>query len=297
MGKVANLLFPADFYDKKSPDGAMRTEYFAAASVSQLDVALFDFEKFEESGVISLSRPFLDSDLPLIYRGWMMKPVRYEGFYDELVSCGLKPLVEPCAYSEFHMFPCAYERHKVLRDLAPRLLAFRGLDLEAEAVNGAFGRFMLKDFVKSVKGTSFPMCIETPLSQMELDSLLDEFRHLRGDLFTEGVAFKEYVDLKRYSNATNEWRAFYLKGSLLNVCRNSNQVDTTPAPSLNMIASCEGLGSPFYTVDFAEGADGGWIVLETGDGQVSGLATAMDAVIYYQILSERMANYANQVDR
>ena len=42
MGNVANLLFPADFYDKKSPDGAMRTEYFAAASVSQLDVVLFD---------------------------------------------------------------------------------------------------------------------------------------------------------------------------------------------------------------------------------------------------------------
>ena len=194
------------------------------------------------------------------------------------------------------MFPYAYERHEVLRDLAPRLLAFRGLDVEVEAVNSTFSRFMLKDFVKSVKGTSFPMSIETPLSQMELDALLDEFRHLRGDLFTEGVAFKEYVDLKRYSKATNEWRAFYLQGSLLNVCRNSNQVDTTPAPSPNMIAPCENLGSPLYPVDFAESADGGWIVLETGDGQVSGLATAMDAVIYYQILSERIVNFANQVD-
>ena len=42
----------------------------------------------------------------------------------------------------------------------------------------------------------------------------------------------------------------------------------------------------YYTVDFAERADGTWIVVETGDGQVSGLAAAQDPVIYYQVLAD-----------
>ena len=42
MKKVANLLFPADYFDKRSPDGAMRAEYEAAVAESQLDVSLFD---------------------------------------------------------------------------------------------------------------------------------------------------------------------------------------------------------------------------------------------------------------
>lgn len=39
-------------------------------------------------------------------------------------------------------------------------------------------------------------------------------------------------------------------------------------------------------MDFAERADGTWVVVETGDGQVSGLAVAQDPVIYYQVLAD-----------
>lgn len=46
--------------------------------------------------------------------------------------------------------------------------------------------------------------------------------------------------------------------------------------------------SLLYTVDFAERADGVWIVVETGDGQVSGLAAAQDPVIYYQVLADAL---------
>ena len=36
----------------------------------------------------------------------------------------------------------------------------------------------------------------------------------------------------------------------------------------------------------AQRADGSWIVVETGDGQVSGLAAAQDPVIYYQVMAD-----------
>ena len=79
VGKIANLLFPADYFDKKQPDGEMRT--------------------------VSLVRPFLDSELPLIYRGWMMKLGEYESFHRSLVRLGLRPITSPEAYAESHMFP------------------------------------------------------------------------------------------------------------------------------------------------------------------------------------------------
>ena len=65
---------------------------------------------------------------------------------------------------------------------------------------------MVKDYVKSMKGTSFPTRIDTPITQKELDDLVAEFIRLRGSLFTGGIVLKEYVDLKRYEERTNEWR-------------------------------------------------------------------------------------------
>ena len=292
MNKVANLLFPADYFDKRSLDGAMRAEYEAAVAESRLDVSLFDLELFDERGRVSLARPFLDPELPLVYRGWMMKPGEYGSFHRALVGLGLRPITSPEAYAKFHMFPLAYERHEALRSSSPGLLVFSGARADAGMVNGRFERFMVKDYVKSVKGTSFPASVRTPISQGDLDTLVAEFVRLRGGLFTEGIVLKEVVDLRRYGGATNEWRAFHLQGRLLNVCRNSNQHASAPAPPAGLVSSCESLGSPYYTVDFAELASGCWVVVETGDGQVSGLAAAQDPVIYYQVLADRMGEEA-----
>ena len=118
-----------------------------------------------------------------------------------------------------------------------------------------------------------------------MDEIVEEFAWLRGDLFTGGIVCKEYVDLARYGSATNEWRAFYLGGGLLNVCRNSDQPTIAAKPPEGLVSACSNLGSPYYTVDFAECIDGSWTVVETGDGQVSGLATVQDPVIYYQVLA------------
>ena len=79
-----------------------------------------------------------------------------------------------------------------------------------------------------------------------------------------------------------------LAGDLLNVCRNSNQPASAAKPPEELVLACSNLGSPYCTVDFAERADGAWIVVETGDGQVSGLAAAQDPVIYYQVLADAL---------
>ena len=284
--KVANVLFPADYFEKGAPDGSMRVEYESACAEKRLDVRLFDFELFEERGQLSLDHPFLNEALPLVYRGWMMKPERYEAFFAALREKGLRPMTLPGAYEEFHMFPLAYMRNDALKVHAPRLVAFPGHRADVGVINRAFKEFMVKDYVKSVKGTRFPVGFRTPVSQERMDEIVKEFVRLRGDLFTAGIVCKEYVDLARCGGATNEWRAFYLGGDLLNVYRNSNQPASVEKPPEELVLACSNLGNPYYTVDVAERADGTWIVVETGDGQVSGLAAAQDPVIYYQVLAD-----------
>lgn len=286
--RVANVLFPADYFKKGAPDGAMRIEYESACAEKRLGVGVFDLELFEERGELSLNRPFLDEALPLLYRGWMMKPEQYETFFAVLREKGLLPMTSPGAYEEFHMFPLAYMRNDVLKVHAPRLVAFPGHRADAGVINRTFKEFMVKDYVKSVKGTRFPVSFRTPVSQERMDEIAEEFVSLRGDLFTAGIVCKEYVDLARCGGATNEWRAFYLDGNLLNVCRNSNQPASVAKPPEELVLACSNLGSPYYTVDFAERANGAWIVVETGDGQVSGLAAAQDPVIYYQVLADAL---------
>lgn len=288
MNKAANVLFPADYFDKGEPDGAMRAEWEAAVAEPRLDALLFDLELLEERGAVRLGHPPVDLALPLVYRGWMMKPRLYRTFHSALVAQGLSPITPPGLYDEFHMFPLAWYRHEGLRACSPRLLAYPGTHVDAAEVSGRFRRFMVKDYVKSAKGTSFPTFFESPVSQERMDGIVDEFLAHRGELLTGGIVCKEYVGLERRGGATNEWRAFYLLGGLLTLMRNSNQPSTSPAPPERLVATFEGLGSPYYTVDFAEVAGGGWIVVETGDGQVSGLATSQDPVTYYQVLADAM---------
>lgn len=51
--RVANVLFPADYFEKIAPDGSMRIEYDSARAEGRLDVGLFDLELFEERGELA----------------------------------------------------------------------------------------------------------------------------------------------------------------------------------------------------------------------------------------------------
>jgi hypothetical protein len=145
---------------------------------------------------------------------------------------------------------------------------------------------MVKDYVKSAKQTGFPQRIETPVTREDCDRLSDEFIRLRGDLYTGGIVCKQYVELRKYAMRTNEWRGFYLFGKLLTLSGNSMQFPVCPQPPKELVERMEGFDSPFYTVDFGELADGSWTVLETGDGQVSGLATEIMPEEFYAALAE-----------
>ena len=93
---------------------------------------------------------------------------------------------------------------------------------------------------------------------------MEVFYQYRGDLLTGGICIKEYLDLKKYGDSTNEYRVFYISHQIASVSRNSGQPLTAARPPKALVQKYCNLPSVFYTVDFAEQADGRWKILEEG---------------------------------
>lgn len=278
------ILLPCSYFDRDKPDDVFAAEHRAVQDMTELDVRLCNFDEFDEGSNLKLDRP-ANEPTACIWRGWMMTPKQYVRFHKQCGRLGLDLITSPEAYELMHCFPNACKL--IDPGDTPRMVVF-GDRMSAGVVNGAFDAFMMKDFVKSVKQTGFPQRIETPLTQDECDELTEEFIRLRGDLYTGGIVCKQYVELKKYAMRTNEWRGFYLGGRLLTLSGNSMQPPTCPKPADDLVARMEGFASPFYTVDFGELEDGTWTVLETGDGQVSGLATEITPEAFYATLAKRL---------
>ena len=138
--------------------------------------------------------------------------------------------------------------------------------------------------MKSVKGTEFPRYFDQSVDQDSFNRWMQVFYQYRGDLLTGGICIKEYLDLKRYGDRTNEFRVFYINHEIASVSRNSGQMQVAAKPPRELIERYRNLPSVFYTVDFAELENGTWKIIEAGDGGVSGLSDGQDYEAFYRAL-------------
>jgi len=272
------ILFPSDYFNLKNVEPDYAAEYEAVSSIPEFKVVLFNYDGLAASGPIKVyPKDYHKGDC--VYRGWMLTPEQYITLYNFLLDRNITLINTPEEYSACHLFPSV---RGTIEQHTPKSLCFAlGEAVDWALVNKTFNKFMIKDYVKSVKGTKFPAYFETPIEAAEMDKRIAEFIELRGSLFTGGIVLKEYVDFKKYGGATNEYRAFFLKGQLLSLCRNSNQPDTCKPVPLDFVNRFDKLKSNYYTVDFGELPDGRWVVIETGDGQVSGLSPNQYVFKYY----------------
>lgn len=275
------LVFPSSYFSDNKIDEELEAEYNAAAETGLFDIVLFSYDKWFNEGVLKLNK-HIEKPVFAIYRGWMMKPEQYKAFYYELKSNNIDLLTSPDSYEMFHIFPNIYPS---LKQDTPKMIVYPdGEKVSLEEVKNRFDRFMVKDFVKSVKGTSFPKYFEKTVTQEEFEKQMDMFYKYRGGLYTGGICIKEYLTLKKYGSHTNEYRVFYMGGQAATVSRNSGQYIHAPMPPQKLIEKYADLGSPYYTIDYAELENGEWKILEAGDGQVSGLSDFQDYNEYFRTL-------------
>ena len=280
---VDMILFPSSFFDIKKVDEDLQKEYEAVISTGLFQIALFGYDQwFNDGKLVVTGAP--EAERLAVYRGWMMQPEQYGQFYQRLLNKNIRLITEPEHYQMMHIFPNVYE--SVKDDTVKMELFPLHSQIDVEYLKKRFTRFMVKDYVKSVKGTEFPRFFDQSITQEDFDRWMDVFYKYRGELLTGGICIKEFVDLKYYGERTNEYRVFYINHEIATVSRNSGQGNYTPEPPKKLIEKYRNLGSPYYTVDFAELDDGSWKIIEAGDGEVSGLSDNQDYKHYFRALHQ-----------
>lgn len=284
---MKTILFPSDYFSDNIVDEELRAEYRAAVDTKLFDVILFSYDKWFNDGILRLDN-IPESHITAVYRGWMMKPEQYTSFYNKLYENNIELVTSPKEYEQFHIFPNIYP---ALEDDTAKMLVYpHGTAADLNEVKKNFSKFMVKDYVKSVKGTPFTKYFDAAVTQEEFDEQMKLFYKYRGNLYTGGICIKEYLDLKKYDSHTNEYRVFYIGGEIASVSRNSGQPDYLPPPPQDLLEKYRHLGSPYYTIDYAELDSGEWKILEAGDGQVSGLSDFQDYNAYFRALYQCMSN-------
>jgi hypothetical protein len=278
---IDTILFPSSVFNTSQVDEDLKTEYEAVVSTGLFKIILFGYQEwFHDEKMVVKNAP---SEMHnAIYRGWMMKPEQYEKFYSVLLDNNIKLVTTPEQYKLMHVFPNVYEYVK--EDTAKMKLFPLHSQIDVESLKKSFNRFMVKDYVKSVKGTEFPKFFDQRITQEEFDRWMEVFYKYRGELLTGGICIKEFLNLKHYGDRTNEYRAFYANHEITTISRNSAQGNYVSVPPKELIEKYRNLGSIYYTVDYAELEDGSWKVIEAGDGGVSGLSEFQNYEQYYRAL-------------
>lgn len=271
------IIFPSSYNKVNETDSDYEFEKEVALGYG-FSVCNFNYDEFVNGSKLKLSDRF-DSNCTAIYRGWMLSPSDYLRFYNELLSYNIILLTSYDEYYNTHCFVNSYDK---IAKYTPETIWFID-DINWNLVRKSFDKFIVKDFVKSVKGFDFPEYLDSSLSDNALNWFIDKFKDLRGELFTGGIILKEYVKLDK----RHEFRAFYMKGEVAFIY---DSVGHSDAPDLvNDLANklCN-LDSHFYTIDFAKLENGDYIVVEIGDGQVSGVPFDEIADKLYSNLKERL---------
>lgn len=276
------VLFPMLFGEL---DPSFELECNALSSVG-VEYFMFDHDLLVSEGKVKTNITHSEEKVGVILRGWMLTDKQYEKLYDQLIHKNYWLINTPMQYVHCHYFPNVYQD---LKELTPPISSFFIEDLSDELLSSILKttkNFIIKDFVKSEKGTDL-FKINSDISVNELKEKIYKFVEQRQPLFNKGIVLKDFENLKQYHKTTNEWRAFFYKGFLVSLEPNSNQ-QILIQPQIKDVLLCGARVSNhtephslFFTLDFAELEDGSWIVLEAGDGQVSGLAAGQNELKFY----------------
>ena len=289
------ILFPNEPFNRKNVDSSYNDE-FQSCKIMGINTYFYDYESLVNDNKFISDIDKNDNCL-LIYRGWMIKPEQYSFLYNKILerTNGYVTLINsPEQYSNCHCFPNIYND---IKKYTPRIITEKEIDhsgLSRVYIKIVYD-FFIKDYVKSAKTSNGVEKLSKHILYYEFYDKVMNFKEERGNLFTGGLVLKEFVNLQkvlyRGKSHDNEWRAFYLYGKLLDLSNNSNikisQNNNDNIPPKQLIAEVGIIlseKSNFFTVDFAQKTNGEWIILETGDGQVSGISTDISTLGFYNKL-------------
>ena len=285
------VLFLTDLLDPKAPDFEYTKEYQAAKKY--FPVGLIDQQKLFEKNTVALNCQ-VTQDTVYIYRGWMLKPGLYAKLVDFIQGQGGKMLNDLAEYEAAHLLPnWATEKNQ----LQTRWTS----DLSEASIRQLLKQFSgavtIKDFVKSRK-YEWDEAFYIPDTSDTTHALqvVHNFIERQGTELVGGLVMRKFIELKSlgehpksHTPIFEEYRVFYLNNSplaLINYWRAEKITLSLADQKLIQVAQKQ-IPSNFCTIDFASTASGQLIIMEMGDGQVSGLQ-GYDESTFYKLLRKNL---------
>ncbi|MEZ4847285.1 MAG: ATP-grasp domain-containing protein [Bacteroidia bacterium] len=129
----------------------------------------------------------------------------------------------------------------------------------------------------------------------KVKSVVDTFLELRGSSLNKGLVFRKFEELEfltEHSKSgmplTKEFRIFFAYKKIVKVFDywDEGEYGDTKPELEEFIDIAREIESNFFTMDIANKKNGGWIIMELGDGQVAGLPENADKDGFYGILRD-----------
>jgi hypothetical protein len=239
-----------------------------------------------------------EEETTAVYRGWMLTPERHEGMFNSLLERNIRLVNDPAQYRHAHHLP---ENLPVIEAATPATVWLPGvppLDRIMEALRPFGDRpVILKDFVKSRKHEwADAFFIPSASDPAAVARVVGRFVELQDDSLAGGLVFREFVAFALLGPhpatglpLTEEHRVFWLDGEPLYFSPYWDKASypASRPPIDRFIPIARSVRSRFFTMDLARRPDDSWLIVELGDGQVSGLPSPADAFPFYQALASR----------
>lgn len=290
------VLFCSNPLCKNEVDIDYQNEYRVADRFG-IAAGLLDFEALVyDKDVCKAIRRVPSSDVPqqVVYRGWMLTPADYEKMYVGLAQKNINLITSPSQYKHCHYLP---ETYSIIKDVSPRSIWFTKEELGETYVGQVANEFgkktiMIKDYVKSRKHDWNEACYIPDASDAnKVSEIVNNFLRLQGEDLNEGVIFREFVQLKYLTSHSIskmpiplEYRIFFMKGEPIQVINYWEEGEYgSQIPDITRFCNiAKNIQSDFFSMDIAQKTDGNWIIIEVGDGQVSGLPEKTDIEGFYE---------------
>jgi hypothetical protein len=238
------LFYPSEIFKPKLIDDMFRDE---ADILKSQGVNCYSIN-LEELFLVE-SIPYELSGKKVLYRGWMLNSDEYSQL-TKLVSIAHGEMLIPIKmFLLAHHLPNWYQ---YIQDFTAKTVIVNAFEDLKSLSDLKWGKFMIKDYVKSLKTSSGPIIDNISL----LPQLIDEMRKFRGTI-EGGICVREYED---YIPET-EVRYFVAYGQVF-----APHQDEIP----NIVFECvKRIQHQFFSIDVIKTLDSIDRIVEIGDGQVS----------------------------
>lgn len=293
------IIFCADPLQPRSVDPDYLSEW-RAAQAAGFETALIRYEALthEHDATKAIRQIQEDERVAGIYRGWMVSLDAYSRLYAALDARGVRLINTPDQYHSTHHLP---EWIGTLAEHTPATVVIslnRGTQPDIDQIMATLQWFgsrplILKDYVKSRKHEWAEACfIPSAADRTAVEPVVRNFVERQGDDLVGGLVFREFADLQPVGTHPasrmplfNEYRIFIRGGFPMIAWPYWGEYGGQEPPGHLFQHEMRRINSPFYTMDVAQRRDGSWIILELGDGQVSGLPEGCDPAQFYTLLA------------